>query len=370
MKFDKDKLIKTTKQIFHDCTLPNGAIVAAPVHQEYYPKNSISYLYVWPGRDLGFALAAMMLIGEDHYDKALTWIWDRAEDFQYSPDPTHDGLLFRNYHANGRIYLHYLQPDQNGTLIWSIWFKHQITGKPLSDLEEKIVNKAASALCRIWNKDHFTLTTEDLWEEVGFKPGEGLLTYSVASCAIGLEKAYEMTGNKLYQENSLQMKDALDDYCWFEKGSFIPRRFGKEFGTDKLLDASMSGLVWPFDAGLPKDHLVQTLENIENELLTDHGVHRYPEDKYEGSQGDWHNHKNEEAGTWPLLTFWLSIAWHELGDENKAEKYFDLVFENIGDDYFIPEQIFCCETVPWVGVKPLLWSNSMAIIAAHKLGRL
>ncbi len=347
--------------------MPNGAVVAAPVHQTYYPQKSISYMYIWPGRDLGFVLAALSLIEEDYYRQVLTWIWERAEDFQKSPDPTHEGLLFRNYHVNGRIYLHYLQPDQNGTLLWSIWFKQQQKNNPLSDLETNVVHKAATALTRIWNKDHFSLVTEDLWEEMGMKPKEGVLTYSLASCAQGLEKAYQLTDEGSYLETSRQMKETLSKYCWHEKRQFIARRFGHKYGCDDVLDASMAGLVWPFNVGIPKDHLQKTLQQIENNLLSEKGIHRYSQDQYEGSQGDWHNHKNEMAGAWPLLTFWLSIAYQELGDSKKAQKYFDLVFKNIEDDYFIPEQLFCCELVPWTGVKPLLWSNCMAIIAANKL---
>ncbi len=33
----------------------------------YYPKDAKSYLYCWPGRDTGFNLAAMLLLGEDHF---------------------------------------------------------------------------------------------------------------------------------------------------------------------------------------------------------------------------------------------------------------------------------------------------------------
>ncbi len=349
--------------------MPNGAVVAAPAHQEYYSKESKSYLFVWPGRDLGFVLAAMLLIGEDQYAKALKWIWERAEDFQVSKDKTHEGLLFRDYHVNGRIHLHYFQPDQNGTLLWSIGFRRERTGKPLTSLEKKIVKKAADALARIWNKGRFTLPIEDLWEERGAKPAGGVLTYSLASCVIGLETAYNLIGDKKYLKTSQEMKSVLNKHCWSEKDGFLPRRFGGLNGCDHVIDASLSGLVWPFNAGIKEDYLKKTVAYIEKKLLSDEGVHRYEHDRYEGSQGDWHNRKNRQAGAWPLLTFWLSIAYSELGDRKKAEKYFNLVFKNIKNDYYIPEQLFCCN-VPWTGVKPLLWSNAMAIFAAWKLGKL
>ncbi|MBI4090007.1 MAG: hypothetical protein HY421_01245 [Candidatus Kerfeldbacteria bacterium] len=325
---------------------------------------------VWPGRDVGFSLAAMLLIGEDRYERFLAWLWDRAEDVQTSPDELHKGLLFRNYYLNGRIFLHYLQPDQNGTLLWSIAFKHQKTKQPLTELERSVVQALADGLNRIWDKDHFTIPIEDLWEERGLQPDEGILTYSLAACAVGLEQAGRLLDEPSYRQASQTMKTILANYSWDTRAKIIPRHFGGSLGPDLTPDGSLAGLVWPFNAGFDPAHLRQTLERIEGELLTDRGVRRYPADRYEGSLGDGHNHTNEMAGAWPILTFWLSIAWSELGDRKRAERYFSLMFEKLGDDYLIPEQLFCCHLVPWVGVKPLLWSHAMALFAAERLGLL
>jgi GH15 family glucan-1,4-alpha-glucosidase len=366
---DINKLVETSKKVFHDSLQPNNALVAAPVNQSYYPKEAASYFLVWPGRDNGFNLAAMLLVGEDHYHQVLRWIWDRAEDFQSSEDKNHEGLLFRNYHVHGRIDLHYLQPDQNGTLLWSLGFKHELTNKSLTDLELKVLKKAADALMRIWDKDHFTLATEDLWEERGVQPKEGVLTYSLAACATGLQAAAKLTNHKTYATTSEQMTAVLLKHRYDKQEGHIVRRFGGSLGDDNAIDASLSGLVWPFNIGFGKAHLQKTADSIERNLLSDQGIHRYPDDTYEGSIGSWHNHKNHNAGAWPLLTHWLSIAYHELGDDKKANKYFELVLDNLDDDY-IPEQFFCCHAVPWTGIKPLFWSHSMALIAAWKLGKI
>lgn len=365
-----EKLKLASIKVFEDSVLPNGALVAAPVHQDYYPKEATNYMSVWPGRDAGFALAGMLLAGKDYYQPTLEWIWDRAEDFQESVDKSHEGLLFRNYHLNGRIYLHYLQPDQNGTLLWSIGFKEQFTKQPLSDLEKKVVTKAADALVRIWDGEKFTLPIEDLWEERGVKPGEGLLTYSVAACAKGMDEAARLTGNKEYKKTADSMKAVLHKYCWDDKDSLIPRRFEGSMGCDNTPDTSLAGLVWPFDIGFKREHIEQTIKTFEEKVISDHGFYRYPQDTYEGSLGEGHNHTNQQAGAWPLLTFWMSIAANELGDTKKADEYFNLVFKYIDDDYLIPEQLFCCHLVPWVGVKPLVWSHAMALFAAWKLGKL
>ncbi|MBI4426350.1 MAG: hypothetical protein HY567_02130 [Candidatus Kerfeldbacteria bacterium] len=367
-EFNETKFITATRRLFADCLMPNGGIVAAPTHQPYYPKDAASYMSVWPGRDVGFALAAMLLLGDDHYELFLRWLWERAEDVQTSPDPTHKGLLFRNYYVNGRIFLHFLQPDQNGTLLWSIAFKQARTGKPLSTLEKKVMTALADGLVRIWDRDRFVLPVEDLWEERGLRPGQGMFTYSLAACAVGLEAAGRLLGRSAYHQTSAAMKAILADRSWDTGAKIIRRRIAGSLGSDTTPDGSLAGLVWPFNAGFDPAHLRRTLERIEGQLLTDRGVRRYPADRYEGSLGDGHNHTNDMAGAWPILTFWLSIAWSELGDRKRAERYFSLMFEKLGDDYLIPEQLFCCHLVPWVGVKPLLWSHAMALFAAEKLG--
>jgi GH15 family glucan-1,4-alpha-glucosidase len=367
--FNKNKLIATSVKVFEDCLLPNGALVAAPTHQPYYPKEASNYLYVWPGRDSGFSLAAMLLVGKDYYEPVLRWIWERAEDFQSSADSSHEGILFRNYFVNGRIYLHYFQPDQNGTLLWSIGFKAKLKKEPLSELERLVAQKAAEALVRIWEKDHFILPIEDLWEERSVKPTEGILTYSLASCAVGLKRAGELLNNNQFTQIAKEMRSVLDKYCWGEKENLIPRRFGGSLGEEVVADGSLSGLIWPFNTGFPKKHLEKMVKRLEQDIVTEFGVHRYPADSYEGALDGGHNHKNEQAGAWPLLTFWLSLAYAELGYKKKAEYYFDLVFEKTEDEYF-PEQLFCCEAVPWEGVKPLLWSHAMALFAAWKLGKI
>ncbi len=68
-----------------------------------------------------------------------------------------------------------------------------------------------------------------------------------------------------------------------------------------------------------------------------------------------------------FLIFWLSIACKELGDDDKAQKYFDLALEKVEDHALIPEQVFCCRTEHWVGVSPLLWSHAKHVLAAWKL---
>lgn len=362
------KLAETAIKVFEDCLLPNGCLVAAPTHQEYYPRDAKSYMYSWPGRDGGFALASMILLGRDYYEELLSWLWERAEDVQTSDKEEYKGLIFRSYHPNGLLREHQFQPDQAGTLIWSIGFKREITKKEPTDIELTVSEALANGLERVWQVDKFSRPIEELWEERGSQPHEGIFTYSVAACATGMNTAAEILNNDEYKKTADEMRETIMKYCWSESEQTIPRRHGGVLGTDPIIDGSLSGLVWPFNVGFPQDHVRKTLKRIERDIVSDFGVHRYPDDRYEGADG--HNHENDRAGAWPLLTFWLSIAWSELGEKEKAQKYFDMVFEKLEGKDYIPEQIFCCEAVPWTGISPLLWSHAKAIFAAWKLGLL
>lgn len=362
---DINNFIKVSTKVFEDCLLPNGCLVAAPTHQDYYPKDAKSYMYSWVGRDGGFALAAMLILGKDYYEPVLKWLWERAEDFQVSSDDLMDGLIFKDYHPNGLLREHQFQPDQGGTLLWSIGFKKDFTGSELSDFEKKIVNHIAFGIMKNWDKNHFKRYTEDLWEERNIPKEDGNFTYSLAACSKGMYSAYDITGNEEFKKVADSIKNSILKVCEKGKDRSIPRSFGPDT-TDETLDGSISGLVWPFNIGFSEEQLKFTLDALEKNIVSDFGVHRYPGDTYEGA--DSHNHENHKAGAWPLLTFWLSIAYSEMGEKEKAEKYFNLVFEKNNDKDYIPEQIFCCEAVPWTGVSPLLWSHAKAVIAAWKLG--
>lgn len=371
-EIDIEKLKENSIQIFEDCLLPNGCLVAAPTHMPYYPKNAKSYMYSWPGRDAGFALASMILIGKDYYEPVLEWIWDRAEDFQHAVNKNYLGLIYRSYYPNGLLREYQFQPDQGATLIWSIYFKKELTQKPLTDLEEKIVNRLAQNYVRVWDEklEDFTLSIEDLWEERGRQPGEGVLTYSIVACAKALAIAAQLLDDDECMKTAQSMKNVIHKYCFTSNESKTPRAFGGNgnLEVDYTIDGSLAGLVWPFNWDFPKEQLQKILYRIEQEITDpDFGVFRYPKDVYTGADGI--HHANDGAGTWPLLTFWLSIAYKELGDEAKAKVYFELPFKHMAKPYFIPEQIF--ENKPnWEGIKPLLWSHAMAIFAAYKLGYL
>jgi GH15 family glucan-1,4-alpha-glucosidase len=144
---------------------------------------------------------------------------------------------------------------------------------------------------------------------------------------------------------------------------YFIRSFGKIM--DKRIDASIIGLVYPFDvydANDPK--MVSSINEIENKLFINGGIHRYEHDEYDGWMYET-LHRKKGAGAWPLLNFWISIYYSIKGEKENATKYYYWVLEKIKDSDYIPEQIF--ENDIQISVSPLLWSHSMFVLATNYL---
>lgn len=362
------KLLEKSKEIFYDCLLPNGCLVAAPSHMPYYPAQAKSYLFCWPGRDSGFNLTGALHLGIDSFDEVLTWIWERAEDYQTSLSKWKEGLLFRSYHPHGRIREARFQPDQTGTLLWAIGEYHK--KHELSKLQKQILRKSGDGLANLWEEGQFKLFIEDPWEErIAHPRFKTHLTYSLAACASGLSSAHKILPHRKWNRVAREMGRLVEKKAYDKGVGYFLRRFGGEIETkDYNIDASMLGLVWPFAIVKAIDRrMVSTVEKIEERLVDDLGVHRYQFDEYEGEIEAGDLHYKQGAGVWPLLTFWLSIVLSKMGERGKAEKYFWLVLDQLDDDFLIPEQLFP-KGDPRIGVKPLLWSHMMFVHAAYELG--
>lgn len=360
-------LVKKTREVFQDCLLPNGCLIAAPTYMPYYPAQAKSYLFCWPGRDLGFCVTAGLKIGIDIFGDVLTWIWERAEDYQKALSKWREGLLFQSYHPNGRMHGTHFQPDQTGTLLWAIY--EYSKDHKLSPLAMKVVEKSMKGLVGVWSGEQFKTTIEDPWEErIAHPRFKNNLTYSLAACAAGLEGANRLVSNNKTKLAALQMRKLIEEEAFAEDGGYFTRRFGGPITYHEIIDASMLGLTWPFEVVKASDpRMVSTVEAIEENITDEFGVYRYQFDHYEGEIEGSNVHYKMGAGAWPLLTFWMSIVQSKMGNRRKAEDYFWLVLDQIGSDLLIPEQIFP-KGDPRVGVRPLLWSHAMFVHAASERG--
>jgi len=345
------KLIEKSKKVLLDCCLPNGAIIAANTDRPDYPHQVQSYRYVWP-RDAAYICYALELLElKEPQLRFFRWL-ARAEDLEQT------GLLFQNYYTNGRKRWIAFQPDQNGGVLWAL--NNFIKKNP--EHKKRLVpmmKLLADGLCKVWDKDHFSQVTQDLWEEFFTYPEmKTTITYSLAACAHGLKCANEIQSNKKYVEVSKQMRDKIQSS--YHKNAFI-RRSG--IVNDYRPDISVLGLVWPFGIFDAKDDKMRnTVVLIHKTLEKDGHFHRYQFDdydcfKYQGTDA------RRGAGTWPIGNFWMSIYYHLKDDKNKAKEYHDNVLKRLDKNLNIPEQLF--DNNIQVAVKPLAWSHAMCIIASY-----
>jgi GH15 family glucan-1,4-alpha-glucosidase len=342
--------IETSRQVIRDCSLENGAIVAANCFKDYFPKGAKHYTYVWP-RDASFTCVAADILGIDIQEKFFDWCSTRAEGFRDT------GVFYEKYYVNGSKALTRFQPDQTGSILWAIWHHFKDDLKK-AHRYSKLISKAADGICSKWKNDHFTVVTNDLWEErLTFPDLKENWTYSLAACIRGLECANAIMPRERWSEVANMMRKRLENHC----ETYFFRSFGEL--SDKRIDASMLGLLYPFEIFAPSDpRVAATLKEIEKKIVVNGGLHRYEHDEYDGWMYETQD-RRKGAGAWPLLNFWISICYARVGNREKALQYYNWVLDKIKG--FIPEQIF--ENNIQVSVSPLCWSHSMFVIASREL---
>jgi len=352
---DINEYLEVSKKIIIDCSLENGGIVAANSTKSYYPAVAKNYLYIWP-RDASYACIASDIAGISNVqENFFSWCLNNAEGFKTN------GLFYEKYYPNGLKALNRFQPDQTGIFLWAVW--HHLNLNYIKRSESKylgLLEIAANGICNVWEKDHFTINTNDLWEErLCFPDLFENFSYSLASCIKGLRCANELLPDEKWLKVAREMKIRLDEHYI----DFFVRSFGKI--PDRRIDASMIGLVYPFEVYEANDtRIIASINEIENKLSVNGGIHRYEHDDYDGwmVEGE---HRKKGAGAWPVLNFWLSVYYKRKGDLNKANQYYYWVLDRLKDNKYIPEQIF--ENDIQVSVTPLLWSHAMFIIASKEL---
>jgi len=189
------------------------------------------------------------------------------------------GVFYEKYYPNGLQALRRFQPDQTGSVLFALWY-HYKNNKREARKYKKLVVHSANGICKLWKKDHFDLITNDLWEErLTFPDLKENFTYSLAACIKGLLCANQLFPNKKYVKTADEMRLLLLKNAK-RKGYFF-RSFGKI--NDERVDASLLGLVWPFEIINPSHPLFRnTLKLIKKKLVKDYGVYRYEHDEYDG----------------------------------------------------------------------------------------
>lgn len=388
------ELIKVSKEVIRNGSLENGAIVAANSDKANYPATVQDYRYVWI-RDAAYVcMAADLLKLRDIPEKFFDWCLNRAENFKET------GFFSNAYNVNGTIHgtllppdklkvprrlresclniIHsgtQFQPDQSGSLLIAIAHHIKHFNAEVSRFN-KLIEKAATGICRSWRDGAFVLPCYDLWEERCILPEQkGYHTYSLAMCIAGLRAAIEMLGKKRKWLQTVREMSNTFAEIYSSGTEFIPRTYRKGPAAknrktnpeDLLPDTSLLGLVYPSGILNPLDEKMKgTIQEIIKANTANHGgLLRYPADRYCGGvRKGWVTLTG--AGAWPLLSFWMSIYYSLCGEKDNARKFFDQPLERI--DKYIPEQIFKDKSHP--SISPLLWSHAMFVIAAKFLGHI
>lgn len=357
MKKKIKQLIETSKEVIKDCALENGAIVAANIDKSYVHREAANYRWVWP-RDAAFVCVAADILNIPIQQAFFSWLERAPQDFERNK------ILYANYATNGRLGSmgRSFQPDQAGEVLWAIHWHFK------NDLEKalkfkNLIERLADGISRHWDKTHFDIHTVDIWEEGHRHTSvnmENNFTYSLAACARGLLLAYQIQPTSLWKETAWQIIEQIKK-AYNEEGKYFYRTAGKI--NDSNIDASLLGLVWPFEIYEPQSkEIIEMVKKIEQEIVINGGVHRYQFDYYDGEGS-----AQEGSGAWPILNFWLSIYWTLAGDKKKAIDYYEWVLKRLDKDgyqNYIPEQIFDDFRQ---GIYPLAWSHAMFIIASHYL---
>ena len=351
------ELIESSREVVKDVAIENGAIVAANSDKEYYPDNVANYRFIWP-RDAAYTLYAADILGFDDMEKHFfDWLYERAEGFKES------GIVYHRYSPNGprdTDFGYQYQPDQAAALLWATLE----TNDTLNEEQKKTVHLLADGLWKEWDQNTFHSKTHDLWEErETFPDMNENFTYTLAACAEALYLAADRLGESKWYECAELMRGRLEQHHAEKNGDrYFPRAYGEI--TDSTVDASVLGLVWPFNVVNDQEKLENSVRLVEHELMNENGVMRYPGDMYDGMVHHT-QHMKKGAGAWPLLTFWYAIALDELGRTSEARQVFEKQVETI-DGKYIPEQIF--KNDAQVSIRPLAWSHTMFVIAADRLG--
>ncbi|MCK4892170.1 MAG: hypothetical protein KAS78_05880 [Candidatus Pacebacteria bacterium] len=347
------RLLKASEEVIKDCSFPNGAIVAVNSTKPYFPKEANYYKFVWP-RDAMYICSAGSILGIDIQEKFFKWCM-KAEDWEKT------GLFYQNYFINGKKLQQHFQPDQTGSVLMAIYHYYKNNKKDCKKFE-KLIQKSANGLCKIWDKNHFNLLTQNLWEDrFCFPDLKENFIYSLAICYKGLSCANELIPNKKWLKISNEMKNTLlknfkdHFYCSFGKIN------------DKKMDASLLGLAWPSKILSANDkRMKKTVKLIEEKIVKKGRVYRYENDIYDGWMYNKNIHRKKGSGYWPLLNFWMTIYYLEINNKKKALEYYNKVLNDLGNKKYIPEQIF--NNKIQIAVSPLCWSHAMFVIASKKLG--
>jgi GH15 family glucan-1,4-alpha-glucosidase len=195
----------------------------------------------------------------------------------------------------------------------------------------------------ITNVEYWHDADNGMWEEA-----EEVHASSIGAVLAGLKKWQEVGGMDVDQDAIDRGQAALD--------ALLPRE-----SVTKFTDLALLSLIYPYRV-VDNEMSAQITENLVYHLERDKGVMRYKFDAYYNRNSDGYS----EEAEWCFGLSWLAIAFHSLGDAEKAHEYLAKATATITKDGKIPELYFSNTDQPNENT-PLGWSESMYVAALCEL---
>lgn len=318
------ELLRRSVEIIRSGQAPTGAYVASPAF--------LAYGYSWL-RDGSFIADAISRAGEVESAEAF-FGWCARLLVSRRAVIESGGRLDARYTVDGEEppgpWSGY-QLDGYGSWLWALAEHERRHGRRLEDVREGASLSADYVEAR-WREPCF-----DWWEE-----REGLHAVTLAAVAAGLrEQGRNEAANEVRALGAARLHDRLD--------------------ASLLACGVPFGLVEPGSA-----ELAAAVEEIEQGLVVDRGVHRHAEDVYYG------------GGLWLLLAGFLGWHYAAVGRRDEAEAQLEWIEARATPGGELPEQVATHLLHPeerrrWVDEHgpppcPLLWSHAMYVTLATELG--
>lgn len=338
-----------------------GGIAAAAEVDETRSKCG-GYSYCWP-RDAVFITKAMYRLGMDK----------EVEKFYKSfcaNTQSKNGMWEQRFYTDGNLAPAWgYQIDETASVVYGVYdyylYKKEV--KFLKDnlkMCEKAINYLEKYIDNVLQGNKMQ-PSYDIWEEC-----EDIHTYSLATIFSAFQtmiEIYELV-KPLYEENRLKLEqiakrtEKLKKYAVDVKKYILNNLYDTEKkcfvrnNTDKKMDISLLGLVYPFNMFSPKEKKIEnTVERINMTLRTYTGGYL----RYEGD-----NYMN--GNPWVIANLWLAEYYLSAGIKNRARECFNFAIIGSNEHGLLPEQVDN-DTMDPAWVIGLGWSHAMFINLLQEL---
>jgi phosphorylase kinase alpha/beta subunit len=318
--------MKALHAVLESMRLSNGAYLASP---------SRDYSHVWI-RDVVYTVLPYLKSNCDRYEKAFYALFDLLRRYEWKIDiHTHQKPIWPHEYIHSRYSKElteinepwgHAQNDAIGLFLWGVGEGMRHGKKLLRDtFDKRILQKLVHYLACL---EYWKGPDNGMWEE-----SVEVHASSVGACLAGLKSVRML----------VHVPDELIHRGEHSLQTILPHE-----STNKETDLAQLSLIYPYQA-LSREMAFRILKNVTGKLERTYGCIRYQGDRYynEGSEAEW-------CFGFP----WLGLCYSVLGDEFKAEEYWQKTLRILPDNGQMPELYIGGSGKP-NGNTPLAWAVSM-----------